>query len=238
MLTDGTGRLQTDINITNSVGINPKTNASYSLGTILTEWGSINALSGFYSKNISIGTRSSRTMLDVGGGHISVDQDRNIYLNVSGSEYLQFDSANKRIRFNVRNTAGYGFIFADDSGNGAMYIQNPASGGYVGIGTTSPASYLHVPGNVTIGGTLFLEGFNVSQRSTSNNNTVYAGLGQKFNLTGGGLITGTFNISTNYTFQPSSAAAGNNTYEFAYDSASVCIKKSGWNGTHWYDGPC
>src|SRR3990167_9473700 len=63
LLTDASGRLQTDINITTSVGINPKTNATYSLGGSTRLWGSI------FANNISIGSAASRQTLDVSGGN-------------------------------------------------------------------------------------------------------------------------------------------------------------------------
>src|SRR3989344_3642264 len=68
------------------------------------------------------------------------------------------------------------------------------AGGNVGIGTTIPRSLLQADGNASINGTLLVEGINVTGRQisdnttlgnavASNNNTAFAGLGTKVNLT-------------------------------------------------------
>src|SRR3989338_8173075 len=67
-------------------------------------------------------------------------------------------------------------------------------GGNFGIVINTPRSLLHVAGNATINGTLFVDGFNISARISGdnttqndliagNNNTLTAGLGTKVNLT-------------------------------------------------------
>jgi hypothetical protein len=64
--------------------------------------------------------------------------------------------------------------------------------GYYGIGSTTPASFLHVNGNATIAGTLFLDGFNISARLSGNNQTLTDTITGD-NTTQGNLITGNNN---------------------------------------------
>src|SRR3989338_1488387 len=169
LLTDAGGRLQTDINITDSVGINPKTNGSYTLGTTQREWANIYAVSGTFSRNVSVGGWNSRQTLDVTGGNIALDIDKLLILNGSTTtEYLSFDAANLRMRFNVRDAAGYGFAFTNNSGTVLMQVN---SSGFVSIGTAAPSSLVHVVGT------------NSANNLTLNvNNTLYV------NNSGGGRV--------------------------------------------------
>jgi len=60
---------------------------------------------------------------------------------------------------------------------------NRSQSGYLGFRTSSPNSWLEIGGNFTLGGTLFLEGVNVSGRIISNNNTLLGLIGTKVNIT-------------------------------------------------------
>src|SRR3989338_5262582 len=84
-------------------------------------------------------------------------------------------------------------FFTNEGINGPSRLSITAAG-LVGIGIDTPRSLLHVAGNATINGTLFIDGFNVSARIAGNNqtltdridgnnNTIYGSLGTKVNLT-------------------------------------------------------
>ena len=56
--------------------------------------------------------------------------------------------------------------------SGLLYVNKTGDTGYIGIFTASPNAFLHVNGNATIAGTLFLDGFNLSARLSGNNQTL------------------------------------------------------------------
>ena len=56
--------------------------------------------------------------------------------------------------------------------SGLLYVNKTGDIGYIGLFNTAPKSLLDISGNATISGTLVLEGFNLSLRITSNNQTL------------------------------------------------------------------
>ncbi|KHO48132.1 MAG: hypothetical protein QT00_C0001G0145 [archaeon GW2011_AR5] len=93
----------------------------------------------------------------------------------------------------------------------------------VGVGAGTPHSRLEVAGNVSINGTLLVNGLNLSASQSADNSTLTALLGQKLNLTGG-------NLSGNLTFTVDS------TYDIGTSTVGLNDLHLGSGGVINFDG--
>ncbi|MEK6887706.1 MAG: hypothetical protein AABX14_02045, partial [Candidatus Aenigmatarchaeota archaeon] len=192
------GAIKTDINMTQTVGINPKVNNTYDLGSISRLWANLYA-------------RSIRS-----GGFLSIIGDA----NVTGTFYASGIVANLENSTGLTNVSIlYGVNQSNTAQQVPLQIQDGAlklSVEQVNINTATTADSLTVGANgtdLTLTGTLTVGGVNVTGRQASDNTTLgnriatqetkqaadnttlTALLGQKLNLTGGtlsGSLTGTF----------------------------------------------
>jgi hypothetical protein len=113
-------------------------------------------------------TNKIETIGYVGVGTLS-PQDN---LNVVGASFFQGTSAG--VRIGGDNAGGYGFVSAYDQNISSfkpLILQT--SGGYVGIGTSTPSEKLSVVGNVNVNGTSFTYGINAGVRIGADNTGAY-----------------------------------------------------------------
>src|SRR3989338_10778959 len=72
LLTDASGKLQTDINITTSVGMNPKVNNTYDLGSITKIWANIYTRSVRSSSTLSLFAGSTEAITILSSGFVGI----------------------------------------------------------------------------------------------------------------------------------------------------------------------
>jgi len=135
MRVTATGELMTDLNLTESIGINPKTNNTYTMGQSESRW------SAGYFNTLYAGTISTVTgLLTLGPTSGIVD----IYKSGTDSSLIVSDSS--------------GTTQVQLNSNGDSYF----TGGSLGIGTNSPSSELHVVGDLNVTGTAYLATVNMT----------------------------------------------------------------------------
>ena len=95
--------------------------------------------------------------------------NNNTLLAVSGQK-LNLTGGTLSSLFTIANSSLANNLSLNASG--LLYVNKTGDTGYVGIFTTSPNAFLHVNGNATIAGSLFLDGFNLSARLSGDNQTL------------------------------------------------------------------
>ncbi|MBI2971451.1 MAG: hypothetical protein HYY37_03485 [Candidatus Aenigmarchaeota archaeon] len=133
------GALMTDLNLTESIGINPKSDNTYNLGAASLRWASVYGVNGYFADSFGIGTVAPRRKLQINGSAgVSLETNESAYLAIG---------ENQKVGIGLNMTSPLGTVHINSSNAlGALRIENTTgtqllfvngSSGNVGIGTAT-----------------------------------------------------------------------------------------------------